>query len=206
MNKRTKWIFYFLLSLPLVWLAYNLYIDNLGAQPAETLNKRLGKYTLYLLLANLYWGCMSALIPSPASFRKLLMKLNPLRRPLGVATFFYALLHFVSYFLREGDFTVAFKQIVEKKYLIFGYMALLLLLLLAITSNNFSVRKLKAKKWKVLHRFVFVAFFLVTVHVLLIEKRSWLANKYTLFPMLAVLSYRFCHWVLLEIRAHRMLV
>jgi len=98
-------------------------------------------------------------------------------------------------FGREGDFNVAIKQMLEKPYLWFGLSGLLILFVLAVTSNNWSMRKLKYKRWKGLHKFVFLAFFLISIHILLIEKRSWLANKYTLYPMMFVLIVRFCHSV-----------
>lgn len=188
MKERTKWVFYLLLALPVAWLISAVVQDQLGANPAETLNKKLGKFTLYLFLLNLYWGSFEALINN-----RILKPWFPLRRTVGVATFIYACLHFGSYFLREGEFDVAFHQLIQKPYLIFGLLSLLVLLLLAATSNNYSLRKLKWKKWKGLHRLVYFAFFLISIHILLIEKRSWLSNKYTLFPMALVLFFRFCH-------------
>lgn len=169
--------------------------NQLGAQPVERINKKLGQFTLYLFLANLYWGSFEALINN-----RILKPWLALRRPLGVATFVYACLHLISYFGREGDFDVALKQMVEKPYLWFGLGALLILFVLALTSNNWSLRKLKFKKWKQLHRLVYFAFFLISIHILLIEKRSWLANKYTLFPMTLVLIVRFCHSVREKLR------
>jgi methionine sulfoxide reductase heme-binding subunit len=195
MRSRTKWIFCFLLLLPMAWFVYATLTNQMGANPAERLNKKLGEFTLYLFLANLYWGSFEALIHN-----RILKPWFPLRRQLGVMTFFYACMHFSSYFLREGDFDVALKQLTQKVYLLFGLSALLTLLLLAATSNNWSVRRLKFQKWKKFHRLVYAAFFLITIHVLLIEKRSWLANKYTLFPMMAVLIFRFCHSVRHQLR------
>jgi len=190
MRARTKWIFYLLLLMPWAWVTYLAVTNQLGANPVERINKKLGEFTLYLFLANLYWGSFEALINN-----RILKPWFPLRRPLGVATFVYACLHLISYFGREGDFNVAFKQMLEKPYLWFGLSGLLILFVLAVTSNNWSMRKLKYKRWKSLHKFVFLAFFLISIHVLLIEKRSWLANKYTLYPMMFVLIVRFCHSV-----------
>ncbi len=188
MTARTKWLFYLLLTSPFFYLIYLAITDDLGAQPAEAINKKLGNITLIMLLANLYWGSIDAFFKI-----SLLGRYVSLRRPLGVAAFIYALLHLCSYFLREGDFKVAFEQMTEKIFLLFGLAAFFILLALAITSNNWSLRKLRAKRWKQLHRFVYLAFFLITAHVLLIEKKSWLSNKYTLFPMLAVFVVRICY-------------
>jgi sulfoxide reductase heme-binding subunit YedZ len=185
MKSRTKWLFYVILVLPLLWLGWRIYQNDMGANPAETLNKKLGQDTLYLFLANLYWGSFDAMI-SPRPLRPWLA----LRRPLGVATFLYALMHLCSYFLREGNFSVALGQMTEKVYLLFGLSAFFVLSALAATSNNWSLRKLRFPRWKKLHRLVFLAFILICTHVFLIEKRSPLSNKFTLFPMIAVLLCR----------------
>jgi sulfoxide reductase heme-binding subunit YedZ len=197
MRERTKWVFYFLLALPIGGLVYAVMTNRLGANPAETLNKKLGQFTLYLFLLNLYWGSFEALIDN-----RILKPWFALRRTIGVATFIYACLHFLSYFLREGELEVAFKQLITKPYLIFGLSALVVMLPLALTSNNWAVRKLKFKKWKMLHRAVYGAFFLISTHIFLIEKRSPLANKYTLFPMIAVLFVRICQGAWLRLKFH----
>lgn len=184
MTAGKKWLFYFILTLPFFYLVYLALTEHLGAEPAEAINKKLGNDTLILFLINLYWGCFLAMFNLP-----ILRRWIQLRRPLGVATFVYAALHLSSYFLRQGDIGVAFEEMTEKVYLLFGLAAFFVLLALAVTSNNYFVRKLK-KRWKQLHRLVFVAFALVTTHVFLIEKKSLLSNKYTIFPMIAVLFLR----------------
>jgi len=195
MRERTKWVFYLLLALPFAWLIYLVLNNQLGANPPETLNKKLGQFTLYLFLLNLYWGSFEALVDN-----RVLKPWFALRRTIGVATFIYACLHFTSYFAREGELDVALKQLVEKPYLIFGFSSLVVMLPLALTSNNWAVRKLRFKKWKTLHRAVYLAFVLISTHIFLIEKRSWLSNKYTLLPMILVLAVRICHALYMRLK------
>jgi sulfoxide reductase heme-binding subunit YedZ len=63
------------------------------------------------------------------------------------------------------DWSSVINEIIEKKYIAVGFIALLGLLPLALTSNRWSIRKL-GKKWKPLHRLVYPLTLLVIVHFL----------------------------------------
>lgn len=153
--------------LPFLWLSWELYSGQVGADPAKYLIHKLGQWALYYLLLNLLLG---ALISYSFKFPKFLRFLLINRRWLGVTTFFYLIFHFVLYLVLEGFEKQAFTQIIEKNYLILGTSAWLILLVLTLTSNNISVRSLGARNWKRLHRLVYLASALITIHVLLIEK------------------------------------
>jgi len=184
MLKLTSWIFRILLLIPFVWLGWEFYSDQIGADPAKYLNHKMGQWALYYLLINLVIG---ALISYSVKFPKFLRFLLINRRWLGVTTFFYLIFHFLLYLTLEGFEKQAFTQILDKTYLLLGSSAGMILLILAMTSNNFSVKKLGAKNWKRLHRSVYVASALITVHVLLIEKADLI--KYgILFSLLWVLQ------------------
>lgn len=200
MRRSIKLLCYILLTVPAIDLIYKLLTNQLGAQPADHLNKSLGEITIYLLLGNLYWGACLALIKRPPRW---LIKLHTLRRPLGVACFIYAVLHFSFFFIKEGDFALAWNELLSKTYLKFGLAALLILTALAATSNNLSVRKLKMKRWKNLHRFVYLAFALATVHILLIEKKPWWVYGPYLFPFAALLLWRGLRFAPLPFDARR---
>lgn len=93
-----------------------------------------------------------------ASIRLLMQR----RRYLGVAAFGYALLHTLFY-LRKID---EFQSIVDAA-LIFenltGWIAFLIFLMLAVTSNDFAVRKM-GERWQTLHRLIYPAAILVFIH------------------------------------------
>lgn len=162
-----SYIFRVLLLLPFVYWAYLLFTGALGADPAKSLNHKLGEFALYCLLLNLLIG---VLISFSFKFPKYLRFLVTNRRYLGVTTFVYLIFHVLLYFTMESFESQAYTQLFTKLYLIFALIAWLILLVLAVTSNNFSVRKLGGKRWKNLHRLVYVACILITAHVLLIEK------------------------------------
>lgn len=175
---RVKLIFVVLLFVPIFILFYQLFNNDLGPQPAEALNHHLGDMAFRYLALNLIWGSLVALQWWPGRWARF----NILRRHLGVVTFIYALLHFTFYVIREGDSEVAFAQIGEKQYLIVGMFSLLILFVLAMTSNNWSQRLLRTK-WKLLHRLAYLAILLVTYHYYLIEKKDWRVTLPFLVPL-----------------------
>jgi sulfoxide reductase heme-binding subunit YedZ len=161
------YLFYILLSAPIWYWTYLGFTGGLGADPLDTLNDQTGYVTLTLILINLWLG---------VGIRFLKGKFKPLRwwyqrrRAFGVASGLYAILHFLCYLGNEGLEAKAWEQIVTKTYLTAASIALTILILLTLTSNDFSIRKLKAKRWKQLHRFIHVASIFILIHVLLIEK------------------------------------
>lgn len=176
-----------LLTPPAYW-AYLIFSGALGADPAKTLNHHTGEMALYFLLLNLIVG---ALIGFSFRFPPLLRFLLLHRRFLGVVTFVYLIFHVLLYFTMESFEEQAFTQIATKLYLTLGAAAWAVLLVLTLTSNNFSVRTLGGKRWKLLHRLVYLASFLITGHVLLIEKAD-LVKYGALFAVLwAIQAARF---------------
>tara|TARA_R110002096_G_scaffold65006_4_gene158343 strand:- start:76942 stop:77544 length:603 start_codon:yes stop_codon:yes gene_type:complete len=87
------------------------------------------------------------------------------RRAIGVASFAYAALHTVTYLEKKWGAQLILKEGLQPD-IATGWIALVIFLALAITSNNGSVRKL-GKKWKSLHRLVYVAAALVFAHWIL---------------------------------------
>lgn len=165
--RAASWVFRIALFIPFAWLTYSFVSGAIGADPAKVMVHRMGQFTLYYLALNLVLG---ALIAYSFRFPKYLRFLLMNRRWLGVVTFVYLVFHLLLYLTLEGFEAKAYLQMVTKLYLILGTLAFLIMAALAFTSNNFSVRRLGIKRWKNLHRLVYFALILVTVHVMLIEK------------------------------------
>jgi sulfoxide reductase heme-binding subunit YedZ len=87
------------------------------------------------------------------------------RRALGVASCAYAAFHTLTYLQRKWGYGYILKEGVEPD-LLAGWIALLIFALLAITSNDKSVKMLR-KNWQRLHRTVYVAAGLVFAHWIL---------------------------------------
>lgn len=155
-------LLYILAPLPAIWWLYLGFTGGLGPEPIRALEKQVGLFALQLLIAGL------AVTP----LRRFL-KINLLkhRRALGVITFFYVLLHLLIWLLL--DMSLRWGEIlgdlVKRPYIIAGMAAFLLLLPLALTSNNLSVRRLGAR-WRRLHRLVYAAALLGGLHFVLLSK------------------------------------
>lgn len=149
----------FLLCLvPLASLVHGAVTDNLGANPIEAVTRGLGDWALRLLLITL------AVTP----LRRLsgLNWLLKLRRMLGLYAFFYAFLHFVSYIWLDQffDWGEILKDIVKRPFITVGFAAFLLLIPLAITSNNAMIRRLGGRNWQMLHRAVYAIAVFAVLH------------------------------------------
>ncbi len=84
------------------------------------------------------------------------------RRDLGLATFLYAALHAVAYLARSADVRDILAEAVEIGMAV-GWVALLVFLALAATSNDASVRRL-GRRWKGLHRWIYAGALLTFLH------------------------------------------
>lgn len=186
--KVQNWIFKFGLTIPFFYWLYLMFLTDLGGDPAKKLNHKTGEMAFYFLLANLAIGVLIALkikMPSPLRF------LYQNRRFLGIITFFYLVMHLSFYLAMEGFEFKAIEQMYTKLYLIFATSAWILFLILTLTSNDFSVKKLTLKKWKLLHKVVYVGFALVAAHVLLIEKTDLIKYGLLVGGVVLIQSFRF---------------
>lgn len=160
-------IFRILLLVPGFYWGYLILFSDLGADPAKNLNHKAGEVALYYILFNLLVGVLIGFrVKLPVNLRFLLTN----RRYLGILSGLILVIHIFMYFAMESFEPQAVEQIFSKTYLTFGSLAFLIIFALAITSNDFSVRKLKIKVWKRLHRFIYLASLLFSIHILLIEK------------------------------------
>ena len=149
--------------IPLAQLLWDARIDNLTFNPIQEITYRTGKSALIMLLLSL------ACTPINTVFG--LKQVLPLRRPLGLYAFAYAALHLgIFVYLDYGlDPELIREAIVEKRYVLVGFTAFLLLVPLAITSTKSSMRRL-GKRWKQLHRLVYLAAPLVILHYIWLVK------------------------------------
>jgi methionine sulfoxide reductase heme-binding subunit len=145
-------------SLPFFWLLYGAFANTLGVNPAETLMRATGDWTLRFLCLTLavtplrQWADIAAL----ARFRRM----------LGLSAFFYGCVHFLCYsWLDMGfDLQAIVRDIPKRPFVLVGTLALLLMLPLAVTSFNRAVRFLGSARWKALHRLVYVTVLLGLLH------------------------------------------
>jgi len=130
---------------------------NLGANPIEEIQDRLGNWGLRFLLLTL--------MISPLRHITGQIWLTLFRRMLGLFTFFYILMHFFTWLILEQSLYIPAitEDIITRPFITIGFLALLILLLLTITSTNKMQRKLQ-KKWHKIHRLVYSASILAVWH------------------------------------------
>jgi len=164
-------------SLPAYWL-YLAATAALGPDPGKVLVDNLGEGALILLL------CSLAMTP--------LQKLTgwsgwiAFRRQLGLWSFGYAALHLTAYlaFILGLDFRSFPTELVDRPYIAVGAIAFLGLLALAMTSTRWSMRKL-GKRWKKLHRIVYLTLLVVLIHMLWVVRSD--AGQWSLYATLGVI-------------------
>jgi len=144
--------------LPFAWLFYGAWTNTLGANPAEALIRASGDWTLRFL-------CLTLAI-SPVRQWFNLPPLARFRRMVGLFTFFYAVLHFLSYAWLDQGFALdaIVRDIAKRPFILVGSAALLLLTPLAATSFNRAIKWMGASRWQTLHRTVYAVAALGLLH------------------------------------------
>jgi sulfoxide reductase heme-binding subunit YedZ len=153
-----KPLLFALALLPLLWLFYGAYTDQLGANPAEKLIRSTGDWTLRFL-------CITLAV-TPLRQTLGLNALARLRRMLGLYTFFYGVLHFLGYAWLDMGFDVdaIVKDLPKRPFVLVGTAALLLMAPLAATSFNRAIKALGVARWQLLHKLVYGTALLGLLH------------------------------------------
>lgn len=126
-----------------------------------------GLYSVQLLVATLLITPIIFLLKFNARSIPVARWLLRRRRNFGVASFSYALLHVIFYIREIGEFRLILLESVDLE-LATGWFAFAIFLVLAVTANEWSVRKL-LRLWKRLHRWVYPAAAAIFVHWVLLE-------------------------------------
>lgn len=145
--------------VPLIWMLYSLFSGRYFPDPAEPFMTISGIWASIFLIASLS-------ITPLVKYAKRLKLLNRYRRFIGLTAFFYSLLHMFAYLLLHAGFNITWiaDDLIKRPYIYAGVAAFFILILLALTSFKFMVKRL-GKNWKKLHKFVYLAAILVIAHL-----------------------------------------
>lgn len=155
------WCLYILYMLPVPWLLYQAQTGGLGREPIKALEHELGEIALQLLVIGL------AITPLRRFAGVNLLKF---RRAFGLLAFIYVALHLLVWLVLDvGILSQIWNDILKRPYITIGMASFALLVPLALTSNNWSVRKL-GPAWRNLHKLVYVAAILGAVHYIMLSK------------------------------------
>lgn len=160
-------IFHLLAWLPVLWLLWGFWQDQLGLNPVRTITLRTGKTALIFLLLSLTVTPLYLLFDWKWVYR--------FRRPLGLYAFLYATLHVLTFVgLDYGfDWTLVADAIQNNRYTLVGLTAFLILLPLALTSTKRSKAWLGPKWWKRLHRWSYLAAGIAVLHYALLVRQYY---------------------------------
>ncbi len=166
-NQRIKWVIkptvFIISSLPFIFVILGIILQNsifqlyLGADPQKYIVHKMGEWTLRFLIITL------AITPCRRWLK--IPELLQFRRMFGLFVMFYAALHLLAYYLLylEMDLSNVLEDIVKRPYITVGFLAFLLLIPLAVTSNKAMMKRL-GKKWRKLHQLIYIIAGLAILH------------------------------------------
>jgi sulfoxide reductase heme-binding subunit YedZ len=180
---RSKAFVWILLLLPGLYPAWPIFRQDptVLADPLKYLLHHFGFVACILLATVLAFTPLRVLFPHS----RLALALNRHRRLVGVSAFFYALIHVIFQVLHEGGWPTFFTDI-KKPFLLCGLVTFVILLILAATSFNFMVRWLGGRRWKNVHRLVYLAVPLAAYHQALARKIFPVQVLWIFVPLLAL--------------------
>jgi sulfoxide reductase heme-binding subunit YedZ len=165
-----------------VWLlAIPAFTGELGANPLEKLLHQSGEIAIWTLGAVLALSPLRVLLLNS----RVVAALNRHRRAIGVTACIYGLLHFGFHGLYEGGWDGLVRSL-SKPFIWFGLGGLSILVVLAVTSNQSSIRALRGRNWKRLHRVAYIAAALLIYHQAIAGKGHWQITRWLLFPLVAL--------------------
>ena len=172
---RKRWLkaVVFLLCLsPLAILLVNGFRGELTANPIEYITRATGDWTMRFLLITLAITPLRRLTNLPDLIRY--------RRMLGLFSFFYAILHLITWVWLDKFFDLSemWADVVKRRFITMGVLAFILLIPLAATSTAGAIRTLGGKNWQRLHRLIYISAAAGVVHYV------WLVKSDIRMPVL----------------------
>jgi len=164
------WLLYIVAAAWGGWLFFLGATGGLGVEPIEALEHRYGKLALQLIVLGLAVTPLRQWVG---------LNLMPFRRAIGVVTFFFVLAHLLVWAVLDVQSVSAiWADIVKRPYVTMGMAGFAVLLPLAVTSNNWAVRKLGPMRWRKLHKLVYPAAVLGALHYV------WLVKGFQIEPLI----------------------
>lgn len=158
---------------------------GLGINPVKTFEHALGLWALKFLIATLAVSPIRDI--TGLSFLRY-------RRALGLLCFYYVAMHVAVYVLLDQQLNASaiIADILKRPYITLGMAGLVMLVPLAVTSNNASIKRL-GSKWAKLHRLIYLIAVAGALHYLLLVKSLTLEP----FVYIALIALLLC-WRLIR--------
>jgi sulfoxide reductase heme-binding subunit YedZ len=144
--------------VPLGQLAWRALHHHLTANPIEYITHQTGDWTLIFIVTTLAATPARKLLRVPEIIR--------FRRMLGLFAFFYGLLHFSTWMGLDKFFDWAdmLADVRKRTFITAGFTSFLLMIPLALTSTAGWIRRLGGKRWRALHRLIYITAIAGVVH------------------------------------------
>jgi len=181
LRKVPTWLVYIVGLIPVPLFLYLAQTGGLGREPIKALEHELGELALKLIIVGL------AITP----LRKFVgLNLIKFSRSIGVLAFTYVALHLLVWLVLDvGILSQIWADILKRPYITIGMVGFVVMIPLAVTSNNWSVKRLGGK-WRRLHQLTYVAAALGGLHFIMIAKGIQLEPLIYMAVILSLLAYR----------------
>jgi sulfoxide reductase heme-binding subunit YedZ len=146
--------------LPLAILTSYIFLDD------EIINK-----TSYVITSTGYIALVYLVITlSLPLFNSNSLKIKT--KLFGISAFYFSMIHFILYVIDNSyDLALIIEDALFRNYIIVGYLALILLVPMYLTS--FKYFKDKIKEWKKLHKIIYMVYFFILTHIYFIIKADY---------------------------------
>ena len=176
------WPLYPLGAVPVAWLFWLGLTGQLGVDPAKAIEHQVGLWALWLLIAGLAVTPLQRLAG---------LRLLKFRRAIGVLAFSYVAVHLLVWLVLDVQLlSQVWKDIVKRPYITIGMAAFVLMLPLAITSNDLSLRRMGAAAWRRLHKLTYAVALLGALHFVMLAKTWQLEPLLYLVAVVGLLALR----------------
>lgn len=187
MQKAVKPVVFLAALVPFGLLLYRGLRNDLGVNPAETLQLETGGWALKFLVFTL------AVTP----VRRLTgwNRIIQYRRMLGLFSFFYATAHALSYLLFDLSFAFGamLADVAKRPFITLGFLSFVLMIPLAVTSTRGWIRRL-GRRWQTLHRLIYLSAIFGVLHFLWKVKVATGEPVYYAVAVAGLLGFRLFRW------------
>jgi sulfoxide reductase heme-binding subunit YedZ len=189
-SKWTKAVLFLVCLGPLAAIVVPFILHATIPDPLQFIQHGTGDWTLRFLVFTLAITPLRQLLHRPELIR--------FRRMLGLFAFFYGCLHFTTYLVFDKIFDVheIWKDIYKRPFITVGFLALTLLVPLAITSTAGWIRRLGGRRWRILHRAIYISAVCGVIHYYWLVKSAVIRPLFYAALVGLLLAWRVGDWLL----------
>ena len=157
---------------------------GLNANPVEMVNRYLGDWAIRFILITLSITPIAIITGWSTLVR--------FRRMIGLFAFAYALLHVANYVIADQslNWPDIWADIIKRKYITVGMVTFFILFALAITSPKAAIKRLGARRWRMIHRSVYLAGIGAVIHYWMMVKADLTQPIIHAVILVILLGYR----------------